>query len=70
LRRQVSIQRSGNRQAASEEEINRVRAFGQGRLCITEHRLGNLATGKRARFEHMRFEVELFWPTLFAPAGE
>lgn len=43
------------------EEIERVRAFGRGSLRILDLRLGNLAPGRQARIEWMRFRVQLWW---------
>jgi hypothetical protein len=52
----------------NEKDIERIRSFGAGLLRILEYRLGNLKTGEQAKFEFMRFEVELSWPAEFAPS--
>jgi hypothetical protein len=65
-----AIQGPGSSGAASEEDVERVRSFGRGRLEIVEYRLGNLKTGERARFEYMRFRVELSWPAKFTSLSE
>lgn len=44
------------------EEIEKIKRFGRGELRILDYRLGDLEPGKRARFEWMRFEVDLSWP--------
>ena len=44
------------------EEIEKIRAYGQGSLTILEYRLGNLESGKEASMEWMRFEVSLSRP--------
>ncbi len=44
------------------EEIKRVRQFGRGELRILDYRLTDLESGKQARFEWVRFEVDLSWP--------
>ena len=44
------------------EEIEKIRRFGRGELRILDYKLGDLVPGKRARFEWMRFEVDLSWP--------
>jgi len=44
------------------EEIEKIRRFGRGELRILDYKLGDLAPEKRARFEWMRFEVDLSWP--------
>jgi hypothetical protein len=49
------------------EEIDRVRHFGHGRLKILDYRLTDLIPGQQAKFEWMRFEVELSWPAGFKP---
>lgn len=44
------------------EEIEKIQRFGRGELRILDYKLGDLIPGKRARFEWMRFEVDLSWP--------
>jgi hypothetical protein len=44
------------------EEIEKIQRFGRGELRILDYKLGDLVPGKRARFEWMRFEVDLSWP--------
>ncbi len=44
------------------EEIKTVRQFGRGELRILDYRLTDLESGKQARFEWVRFEVDLSWP--------
>jgi len=44
------------------EEIEKIKHFGRGELRILDYKLGDLVPGKRARFEWMRFEVDLSWP--------
>ena len=51
----------------TEKEVEQVRRFGQGKLKILEYRLGDLEHGKQAKFEWMRFEVDLSWPASFKP---
>ena len=43
-------------------EIERVLQWGLGTLTILEYRLADLDPGKTARFEWMRFSVQLSWP--------
>ena len=47
--------------AVSWEDVETVRAFGSGTLTIVESRLGGLEPGETARFEWLRFTVELRW---------
>lgn len=61
-----SIQRRESRRPPDEEDIERVRSFGRGRLRILDYRLGNLKTGEQAKFEWLRFEVEVSWPAAFS----
>jgi len=49
------------------EEIEQVGRFGRGKLKILDYRLGALKIGEQAKFEWMRFEVDLSWPTSFKP---
>jgi hypothetical protein len=44
------------------EEIEKIKHFGRGELRILDYKLGDLVSGKRARFEWMRFDVDLSWP--------
>jgi hypothetical protein len=44
------------------EEIEKIKHFGRGELTILDYKLGDLVSGKRARFEWMRFEVDLSLP--------
>jgi hypothetical protein len=47
------------RQAVNEEDITRVRAFGEGTLRVTGFKLG--FSGGQQTFVWMRFEAELLW---------
>jgi hypothetical protein len=49
------------------EEIEQVGRFGRGKLKILDYRLGDLKIGQQAKFEWMRFEVDLSWPSAFKP---
>lgn len=46
----------------TEEDIERVRRYGRGTLTILEYRLADAEPGKTARFDWLRFKVELSWP--------
>lgn len=48
--------------AITEGDIERVAAFGQGRLEILDYRLTNLEPGEQAAFEWVRFTVALSYP--------
>jgi hypothetical protein len=50
--------------------FGRVRSFGGDFCKIVEYRFGNPNIGDRAKFEFMRFEVELSWPAEFVPFEE
>jgi hypothetical protein len=63
-----SAKTPADKSSVNEKDIERVRSFGAGLLKILEYRLGNLKTGEQAKFEFMRFEVELSWPAEFAPS--
>jgi hypothetical protein len=63
-----AIQGPGSRSAPDEKDVEKVRAFGRGTLRILQYRLGNLKAGEQAKFEWMRFEVELAWPSEYGPA--
>jgi hypothetical protein len=54
------------------EEVERVRAFGRGRLTILSFGLEDLRPGQRARFGWMKVRVELWWdaPAASAPPPE
>lgn len=43
-------------------EIDRIREYGQGSFVIEDYRLSEISPGDRARFEWIRFRVELSWP--------
>jgi hypothetical protein len=60
-----AIQGAGAWRSVTGEDIEKVRAFGQGKLIILEYKLGNLKTGEQAKFEWMRFDVELTWPSRY-----
>ena len=44
------------------KELERVAAYGQGKLTILDYRLTNLAKSDRADFEWIKFKVEISWP--------
>jgi hypothetical protein len=46
----------------SEDEVEKVRAYGRGALKVIDYRLNNLEPGHQAGFEWLRFEVMLSWP--------
>lgn len=46
----------------TEEEMERIRQYGTGILTILDYRLTNLEPNQQARFEWMRFQVEMTWP--------
>lgn len=56
-----TIQAPGTSRPVTPEDVERVRAYGRGRLTILSFGLENLQTGQRARFGWMRFRVELWW---------
>ena len=43
-------------------EMEKIKRFGRGELRILDYKLGDLVPGEKARFEWMRFEVDLSWP--------
>jgi len=49
------------------EDIEAIRSFGEGKLLILNYGLTSLEPGKRARFEWMRFQVELSWSAFPKP---
>lgn len=49
----------------SEEDIERVGRFGRGTLRIIDYSLLGLEPGTHARFDKIRFEVELSWPAAY-----
>lgn len=54
----------------TEEDVERVRQFGRGTLTILNFRLADAEPGKTARFEWIRFRVELSWPAVSTGLGE
>jgi hypothetical protein len=46
----------------TNEEMKRIEQYGKGVLTILDSRLGNLLPNQQARFEWMRFQVEMTWP--------
>ena len=57
-----SIQGADAKAAPTEDEVEKVRAYGRGLLKIIEYRLNNLEVGQQAGFEWIRFEVTIYWP--------
>ena len=56
-----TIDGPGANRNPTPEEIEIIRSFGKGKLTILEYRLADLEPGKQARFEWVRFEVEVSW---------
>jgi hypothetical protein len=64
-----SIQGAQARAVPTAAEIEKATSYGRGVLRILGHRLNHLEPGKQARFDSMRFEVQLSWPAQDAPAA-
>jgi len=43
------------------EEVERIREFGRGRLTILDYHLNRKRPGQEARFEWMKFRLEVSW---------
>lgn len=51
----------GATQPPTPEEVEKIRAYGRGKLEILDYGLDNLIPNKQAKFAWMRFKVELAW---------
>jgi hypothetical protein len=51
----------GATQPPTPEEVEKIRAYGRGRIEILDYGLDNLIPDKQAKFAWMRFKVELAW---------
>jgi len=47
------------KEALNPAYIERIAKFGKGRFTILEYRLSNIEAGKQARFEWLKFRVDL-----------
>jgi hypothetical protein len=56
-----TIDRPDAGRSPTPEEVEAVRRFGQGTLTIRDYRLSDVEPGRQARFEWMKFEVQVGW---------